>query len=162
MSIVLTGMPASGKSVLAKLLSKELGMPYIDIDKVIENKENMLIKDIFAKHGEAYFRDLETSAILSVSSGFVVSTGGGAVLRPENVSHLKSIGKIFFINRDIELIRKANHLNRPLLNNLKDIENIYNARIDIYKSTADFIIDNNSTLKNALSQILLCLNSEIK
>jgi len=157
MSIVLTGMPASGKSVLAKLLSKELGMPYIDIDKVIENKENMLIKDIFAKHGEAYFRDLETSAILSVSSGFVVSTGGGAVLRPENVSHLKSIGKIFFINRDIELIRKANHLNRPLLNNLKDIENIYNARIDIYKSTADFIIDNNSTLKNALSQILLCL-----
>lgn len=158
MSIVLTGMPASGKSVLAKLLSKELGMPYIDIDKVIENKENMLIKDIFAKHGEAYFRDLETSAILSVSSGFVVSTGGGAVLRPENVSHLKSIGKIFFINRDIKLIRKANHLNRPLLNNLKDIENIYNARIDIYKSTADFIIDNNSTLKNALSQILLCLN----
>ena len=157
MSIVLTGMPASGKSVLAKLLSKELGMPYIDIDKVIENKETMLIKDIFAKHGEAYFRDLETKTILSISSGFIVSTGGGAVLRPENINHLKSIGKIFFINRNIELIRKANHLNRPLLNNLKNIENIYNSRLDIYKSTADFIIDNNSTLEDALAQILLCL-----
>ena len=93
-NIVLIGMPACGKSTIGYWLSKKINFPVLDADKYLEEKENRLISDIFSKEGEEYFRELETKYLkeLSEKEGLIISTGGGAVKKKENIDILKKIG----------------------------------------------------------------------
>ena len=139
-NIVLTGMPGSGKSTVGRLIADRLGRDFIDTDAVIVERYGE-IRTIFGQHGEAYFRDLESAVIreLATLNGKVVSTGGGAVLRRENVDALRRNGEIFFIDRSPEyLIPTAD---RPLADEKAKIERLYQERLDIYMDTADYIID---------------------
>ena len=79
-TIVLTGMMGSGKTTIAKLLSEKLNIKYIDIDFLIEEKENMKISEIFAQKGENYFRKLEQEILIScfITENAIISLGGGA------------------------------------------------------------------------------------
>ena len=90
-NIVLIGMPASGKSTIGKLLSKKINYEYYDADKYLERKENVKISTLFSEKGEEYFRNLETKYLreLSQKNGIIISTGGGAVKREENMKILK-------------------------------------------------------------------------
>ena len=119
-NIVLIGMPASGKSTIGKLLSKKINYEYYDVDKYLERKENVKISTLFSEKGEEYFRNLETKYLreLSQKNGIIISTGGGAVKREENMEILKEKGIVVFLSRKIEDIAKENHEARPLL---KDI-----------------------------------------
>jgi len=118
-NIVLTGFMGSGKSVVGKLLAEKIGFTYLDVDKHIEEEMGLSITDIFAQKGEPYFRTLETKMIKKVSKmdSLVVSTGGGAVLNPENMSMLESTGVIVCLRAKAETIfeRIKNDTNRPLL-----------------------------------------------
>jgi shikimate kinase len=78
-NIYLVGFMGSGKSTVGKILAEKLNMNFIDIDKLIEEKEEMKIKDIFEQKGESYFRELERKQIEAIvnQKGLVVSTGGG-------------------------------------------------------------------------------------
>ena len=86
-NIAFIGFMGSGKSTISKSLSKKLNMTMVDTDEYIVEKNNQSISDMFDSHGEEYFRDKETEAIkeISNSNGIIISCGGGAVLRDENV-----------------------------------------------------------------------------
>ena len=148
-NIVLIGMPASGKSTIGKLLSKKINDEYYDADKYLGRKENVKISTLFSEKGEEYFRNLETKYLreLSQKNGIIISTGGGAVKREENMKILKEKGIVVFLSRKIEDIAKENHEARPLLKDINNIYKLYDERIELYKRYSDIIIENNGTLQ---------------
>ena len=136
-NIVLIGMPGSGKSTIGKLLAEALGMQFVDTDEVIVKNEGKAIPDIFAEFGEKKFRDMESAAVLEVAGlqHTVIATGGGAVLRKENVKLLRENGRIYFIDRPLSSIVATS--DRPLSSNREALEKRYNERYDIYLKSAD-------------------------
>ena len=118
-NIVLTGFMGTGKSEVARELSLLRGMRLIDIDREIEKSEGMVIPDIFLRHGEDYFRQIEAAAILQFASEqeVIIATGGGAVLREENLKALQAHGIVFCLTASPETItrRTARNNDRPLL-----------------------------------------------
>ena len=143
-NIVLTGMPGSGKSTVGRMLDLE-GYEFIDTDAELERRCGCTIRELIDTKGEKYFRDLETEVIRDVSAENcrIISTGGGAILREENVRSLKRNGRVFFINA--ELSRLCATEDRPLSNTREKLENLYNERKEIYNITADVIIPDMET-----------------
>ena len=152
-NIVLTGMPASGKSTVGELISKSLKREFIDTDTLVEKSEKMSIPEIFKKYGEKYFREAESRVIKECSSlcGKVIATGGGAVLRSENIEALKRNGKIYFLDRPLAMLVPTD--TRPLSSTREDIEHRYFERYSIYASTADVRILNDGKAADALTNI---------
>lgn len=152
-NIVLTGMPGSGKSTVGKLLNID-GYEFIDTDAEIEKRCGCTIKELITTKGEKYFRDLESEVIRDVSSEGcrIISTGGGAVLREENVHCLKRNGKVFFINAEVSRLCATD--DRPLSDTKEKIAKLYNERIDIYKATADVIVPDMETPEAEAEYIL--------
>ena len=157
-NIVLTGMPGSGKSTIGQLLSTELGKEFIDTDALIVEKEKREISDIFAKDGEAYFRDAEAEVIKEVSlkKNCIISTGGGAILREENVKNLAANGKIYFLDRKPEDLIPTD--DRPLANEKSKIMKLYEERLPIYKSTCDKIINAEEGIEKTVETMLKIIN----
>jgi len=143
-NVVLTGMPGCGKSTVGKVL-KLCGFELIDTDEEIEKRCACTIKELIAREGEAYFRDLESEVIRDVSreSRRIISTGGGAVLRGENVHCLKRNGRVFFIDAPLSRLRATG--SRPLSDTEDKLKKLYNDRIDIYRSTADVTVPDMET-----------------
>lgn len=152
-NIVLTGMPGSGKSTIGKLLNIA-DFELVDTDDEIVKRCGCSIKELISTKGEKYFRDLETEVIREVSSqsGRIISTGGGAVLREENVNYLKRNGKLFFINADIKRLRATS--DRPLSDTYDKLAKMYFERMEIYKSTADVIVPDMATPKEEAEYIM--------
>ena len=153
-NIVLTGMPGSGKSTIGKLLEKELNKEFIDTDTLIVEKEKREISDIFATDGESYFRDVEADIIKEVSlkKNCIISTGGGAILRDENVKNLAANGRIYFLNRKPEDLVPTD--DRPLANEKAKIMKLYEERLPIYKATCDEIINADVGIEDTLKAFL--------
>lgn len=143
-NVVLTGMPGSGKSTVGRLLSIE-GYEFVDTDAEIEKRCGCSIRELISQRGETFFRDLESEVIREVSahSGRIISTGGGAVLRPENVRCLKRNGCLFFL--DASLSRLGVTADRPLSNTREKLERLYNDRLPIYNATADLRVPDMET-----------------
>ena len=139
-NIVLTGMPGAGKSTLGKTLAELLGREFIDSDAVIAEEEKKSIPDIFRQEGEKAFRDIESRVIRSLSAlrGKVIATGGGVILREENVRNLKSNGKLIFLDAPLESLMPT--ADRPVASTAEDLKKRYEQRYDIYRSTADAIV----------------------
>ena len=152
-NIVLTGMPGSGKSTVGKLLKIE-GFEFIDTDAEIEARCGCSIKDLIEKNGEAYFRDIETEVIQEVSSKScrIIATGGGAVLREENIKCLKRNGKVFFLNADISRLQATD--DRPLSDTYEKLAKLYAERISIYKATADVTVPDLAAPQDTADYIL--------
>lgn len=138
-NVVLTGMPGSGKSTVGKLLNIE-GFDFIDTDEEIEKRCGCTIKELIRQKGEGYFRDLETEVIREASAKNcrIISTGGGAILREENVRALKRNGKIYFLNADISRLQATD--SRPLSDTREKLEKLYAERMQVYQKTADVIV----------------------
>jgi len=149
---VLTGMPGSGKSTVGRLLDIE-GFPLVDTDAEIERRCGCSIRELIAQKGERCFRDLETEVIRDVAStgGHIISTGGGAVLRPENVNCLKRNGKLFFLDADLSRLRATG--DRPLSDTTEKIARLYAERIGIYKATADVVVPDLATAEEEADYI---------
>lgn len=153
-NIVLTGMPTSGKSTVGKLLAEWLGRPFYDVDACIE-AHGRSIPDIFAAEGEAGFRDLESAVIreeLAPLTEAVIATGGGSILREENVRALRQNGKLYFLDRPIEcLIPTAD---RPLASDREAILRRYEERFPRYRSTADCRVEASGRPEEVAEQII--------
>ena len=100
-NIVLIGMPSSGKSTIGRALAKQTGRPFIDLDEEIVKTAGRDIPTIFREDGEKVFRDIESEVVrvISQTTGAVIATGGGAVLREENVRRLKRNGILCYLDR---------------------------------------------------------------
>ena len=136
-NIVLTGMPGSGKSTVGRVLARQLGRELVDTDTEIIRLAKKPIPEIFAQRGERGFRDLESQVIQEVSrrTGLVIATGGGAILREENVRRLRQNGRIYFLDRPAEDILPTD--DRPLARDMEAVRQRYAERYPRYTSTAD-------------------------
>ncbi len=152
-NIVLTGMPGGGKSTVGRILAERLSRPFYDTDEEFEKRFGSTAEYIRA-HGESDFRDKESEVIASLAgniTGAVISTGGGAVLREENVLALRRNGKVYFIDRDISLITPTS--SRPLSSDREMLEKRYRERYGIYTATSDKRIENNGEPADAAEKI---------
>jgi len=146
-NIILTGFMGTGKTAVGRELSKILDMKLIDVDTEIEKSEKITINEIFKQFGEPRFREIETDMIrkLSESKNAIISTGGGAVLKQENMDILRKNGVIVCLTASSETIFKRTSTNndRPLLqveNPLERINELLNFRKPFYQK-ADVMID---------------------
>jgi shikimate kinase len=118
-SIVLVGMPGSGKTSIGRRLAQQLGLEFVDADQEIETAADMSIADIFAKHGESYFRAGEARVIARLldKGPQVVATGGGAFANPDTRARIGARAISVWLKADIELLlRRVKRKNdRPLL-----------------------------------------------
>ena len=117
-NLVLTGFMGTGKTTVGKILAKKLGYRFVDSDIEIERAEQKSISELFDLYGEDGFRDIESRVIaqLSQKNNSVIATGGGAVLRKENIENLRKNGVVILLRTDIDTIasRLADKTDRPL------------------------------------------------
>ncbi|MED5430362.1 MAG: shikimate kinase [Pseudomonadota bacterium] len=166
--IFIVGLMGSGKTSVGKILAKKVGRNFYDTDQEIIKNEKLDISQIFNKYGEDYFRELEHTILKKIISnqGAIVSTGGGIVLKKENVDIMKDNGIIIFLNIDVEtqIARIKNKKNRPLLKNrnLKgDLKNMKNDRDKIYESISNLKIDVSGVTKyKVIDDIQIYLNEK--
>ena len=159
-NLVLIGMPGSGKTAAGRLLAEKTGLPFFDTDQLIVEKAGKPITEIFRDAGEQAFRDLESEVIrdLSLRGGIIVSTGGGAVLRPENVTALKQNGRLFWLDREPEALIPTD--DRPLADTADKMKRLYAERRPVYQSAADEIIPVTGTPLQVAETVLSSFRQE--
>jgi shikimate dehydrogenase len=140
-NVVLVGMPGCGKTTVGKLLASLLGKTFLDIDELVVNKTGLSISELFNQVGEDGFRRIETEVIREIASkqGAVIATGGGAILRRENVLHLKQNGRIYFLDRAVEKLPVSE--DRPLSATPLALQQRYKERYPIYSTVCDVRIE---------------------
>ena len=160
-NVILIGMPSSGKTKIAGILKHYLNKEVIDLDVKLEEEVGMSIKDYIEQFGEESFRNKESLIVEKYAklNNQIISTGGGVILNYHNIELLKQNGKIYFINRKLELLTPT--ISRPLSNNTESLTKLYNERIDKYMDYADYIIDNNTNIDEAVKHILEVREHEI-
>ena len=150
-SIVLIGMPGCGKTTVGRALAEKLGRTFVDLDEEIVRRAGTSIPEIFAREGEAGFRERESALVREFGerTGLVVSTGGGVVTRRENYIPLKQNGLLLHLRRDPAALPTDG---RPL-SQATAPEELWRRRAPLYAAFADGEIDNNGTLAGTLEQI---------
>ena len=150
-SIVLIGMPGCGKTTVGRALAGKLGRTFVDLDEEIVRRAGTSIPEIFAREGEAGFRERESALVREFGerTGLVVSTGGGVVTRRENYIPLKQNGLLLHLRRDPAALPTDG---RPL-SQATAPEELWRRRAPLYAAFADGEIDNNGTLARTLEQI---------
>lgn len=158
-NIILIGMPGSGKSEISRRLSKALGRSVVEADALIAKKAGMSISEIFKKHGESYFRSLETQILSDAcrSSGQIISTGGGCVTKEENYPILHQNGVIIRLIRDVSSLPTDS---RPLSKSV-GVAELALKREPMYKRFADFEVDNNGDPDLTVANILDLLENGV-
>lgn len=152
-NIVLIGMPTSGKDTVGRILAEELNRELFITDDMIEKRLGCTISEYFEGHTEREFRELECEVIreCSARSGAVISTGGGCILRSENIDALRSCGRIYFIDRDLRYLFPSS--TRPLARTREDIERLYRARYMLYRASCDVRINGDPTPREVAEKI---------
>lgn len=167
-NIILIGFMGTGKTVVGRHLAALLKYNYLDTDDLIEKTEGLSVSNIFKQKSEGYFRNLESEVILTLVDyeKFIIATGGGIVLRRENVENLKKIGPLVLLSSRPEVIyeRLKDDKSRPLLagnNPLGKTKEILGQRTPIYESAADFEVDTSDiSVDEAARQIIKTLGDK--
>jgi shikimate kinase len=162
-SIVLIGMMGAGKSAVGRHLAQRTGFACVDTDRLVASKFGLPISEIFSKHGEERFREAETHALRNLSPDqlMIVVTGGGIVLRRENVDLLKGLGMIVWLTADEETLfeRASRRPKRPLLeteNPKETFSELLRIREPLYASAADLRVDTSTLTQDEVTEAILC------
>jgi shikimate kinase len=154
-SIVLVGMPGSGKSAVGRRLAPRLGLCFSDADEEIERAAGKPIVDIFKDHGEAYFRDGERKVIarLLADGPHVLATGGGAFMTAETRDNIQRLGISIWLQAELALLmrRVLKKSNRPLLQGDPEaaLQRLMSARGPVY-AFADITIESRDVPHDAI------------
>jgi shikimate kinase len=162
MNIVLTGFMGTGKSFIGKAVARKLGWEFFDVDEIIEKEAGMRVHEIFARKGEKHFRGLEANTIrlLALTDKSVIATGGGAVLRVENMEELERNGIIICLTATPETIydrTKKDGTTRPLLNvpdPVSRIKELLDFRKEYYNRCHLLVDNTNLTTDQVVDKIL--------
>ncbi len=158
----LVGMPGSGKTTVGRQLARRLNLPFVDMDQQLEERLGSSIRQYFEQCGEASFREREQALLaeLAASGGpMMLSTGGGAVLRPANRAALRAgFGQVLYLHASPEdLLRRVRHdSNRPLLqvaDPLARLRELYQLRDPLYREVAHCIVESPRPTVQALVQM---------
>ena len=153
-NIVLIGMPGSGKSTVGRRLAKQLGRPFRDTDEEIVARACKPIPEIFRDEGETAFRDLESAVVADLSQygGAVIATGGGAILRQENLDALRQNGALVHLDRPLEDLIPTS--DRPLSDDAEKLRALYAVRDPLYRAAADLTVPVRGAPENVTDIIL--------
>ena len=151
-AIALIGFMGAGKSAVGRELSRRTGWPRHDTDEMIREQFGISIPDVFARHGEPAFRDAESALLKTLQRGLagIVVTGGGIILREENVRLLRGMGRIVWLDADEEILwqRASRHSTRPLLQTPDPrarFTELLRERLRLYQTAADYRINTSSS-----------------
>ena len=158
MNVVLIGYRGTGKSSVGKVLAARLDRPLLSTDAEVVRLAGQTIPAIVKQHGWEYFRDLESKVCqeLAGQNGLIIDTGGGAILRSQNVDVLKQTGKLFWLTASVETIAKriGSDTQRPSLTGTKsfidEIQDVLQDRLPKYQAAGDYVIE---TEGRSLSQL---------
>ena len=159
---MLIGFMGTGKSLVGKVLEQHTGFRRFDTDEIISSKQKMPIEKIFSIHGEEHFRDLETETLRSLSAEepAIIVTGGGIVLRSENVDLLKRLGAVTWLDADeVTLRTRIDRLSdRPLLQTVNPeatLSELLEAREPLYRNAADLRVDISQKNPEQIAELIL-------
>ncbi len=160
-NIYLIGFMGAGKTSVGRILAEKLRLEYCDLDELIEAECGKTISSIFSDHGEAFFRELESKTLRSVSQngGQIVATGGGVVLRQSNWKIMKEEGITIYLKASPDVLwnRIKNDTSRPLLQVEKPFEKVrelLSLRMPLYEK-ADIVIETeNKSPENIADNII--------
>ena len=157
-NIVLIGMMGCGKTTVGGLLARRLGLTFVDTDRYIEETLGRTIPDIFAREGEAFFRDQELGAAeeLAERQNLVIACGGGLPTRPDSIASLKYSGTVVFLRRDPgEIYDSVSMGGRPLGQQGREAFLArYAAREPVYLEWADHIVDSRASAEETAGAVL--------
>jgi len=161
-SIVLIGMMGAGKSSVGRALEQRTGLARLDTDEAVAAQFGTSISEIFERHGEQKFRDAETEILrkFAPDRATIIVTGGGIVLRPENIDYLRRLGTIVWLNGDeATLFDRASRRNtRPLLqkeNPRTVFSELYAKRRPLYEAAADLEIETSNFDHDQIAEAIL-------
>ncbi|MCS6292223.1 MAG: shikimate kinase [Nitrospira sp.] len=163
MNIVLVGYRGTGKSTVGKVLAARLGWPLVSTDAEIVRGAGRSVPEIVAQHGWEHFRDLESTVCreFSAQDRLIIDTGGGAILRQENVACLKKNGVLFWLTASVATIvsRIGRDTQRPSLTGTKsfveEIEEVLAVRTPKYREAADHIVPTDGCAINQIVETIL-------
>lgn len=157
-SVYLCGFMGCGKSHIGRMLARITDKKLVDLDAVIVEREGMSIPDIFAQFGEPHFRELEAKYIRELSDGYIVATGGGALINDSTAEFARQSGLSVYINTSFEncYMRIKDDTNRPLVvkNTKEQLEELYNKRSEIYKRNSMCMVNGNARDTVICSEII--------
>jgi shikimate kinase len=166
-NIIITGFMGTGKTVVAIELASKLGMKFIDMDQLIEERQEMSIANIFVRYGEKYFREQENKLVkeLSQKENMVIATGGGTFLNLDNTRILNQKGQIICLSANPQALynRLKKKNNRPLIkgnNILNKINQLLEKRERIYDSFHWKIDTSNLSVQEVVDKIIELLKVE--
>lgn len=169
-SFYICGFMGAGKSSIGRLLAKELGLPFHDLDKYLERKEGRTIPDVFDQKGEVYFREKEREYLLELARSFkgVVALGGGSLQDQQIVDYLKLHGLLILIDVPMDIIvnRVMRNKKRPIVVDkkgkiksretlLKELNVLYSQRLKYYKQAQITITTDGLRNKQDLIPVLI-------
>ena len=151
LNVILIGMPGCGKSRVGQALAKRMGRTFVDLDEEIVRRAGTSIPEIFARDGEAGFRALEAQVVAGVcrEKGQVVATGGGAILREDNVRAMRQNGRLILLERRLDALSMDG---RPLSKSAEALEAMWQARKEKYRAAADAAVDNNGAPEDTVAR----------
>lgn len=165
MNIVLIGYRGTGKSTVGKVLARRLDRDLLSTDTEVVKRANLSIPEIVQQHGWDYFRDMESTVCrdLSKRNEVIIDTGGGAILRPENVAALKRNGRLYWLTASVNSIsaRIGRDTQRPSLTGgksfLEEIQDVLAQRTPAYQAAADYTIQTEGLTVNQVADSILRL-----
>ena len=161
-NVVLIGLMGAGKTTVGRILAERLGRPFADTDQLVEQTAKATVTEIFAAEGERGFRRYEAAAVRTVAAlrGQVIAVGGGAVLDPGNVTHLRATGDLVLLDADPKtLAERTDDTGRPLLDEAEDRElrllELRSARAAAYADAAAHVIDTSGCTPEQIADAVL-------
>lgn len=161
-AIGLIGFMGAGKSSVGRILARMTGRRRFDIDEMVAAQFGLTISEIFEKHGEEKFRDAESETLRTLADkrGAIIVTGGGIVLRSENVAALHDLGLIIHLAADEETLfqRISRRPTRPLLrteNPRATLAELLRVRLPLYRRAADLEVDTSRLTHDEVAKEIL-------